>query len=176
MNDISTIERLPDESARAYRARVEYVTMGPGRSLDKLRAQSGHKAGIPNRRSTLAGWSTRFDWQATAVGWDNQQAAAIAQAKADEYRQKIEAHREKAEQAGDALFTVAGQLIKAVNQALAGPRKIKGEDGKVYTVHAIELNANTFSIAAKAMQVALDLKAHSLGIERLIPLLDDDSE
>jgi hypothetical protein len=174
MTDLkSTIElpRLEGERAERYEARTLYITMGASRSLEAVRQKIGKRSA---RR--LEEWSREDGWVSLAADYDQTVYTLAAQAKADEYRQKIEAHREKAEQAGDALFTVAGQLIKAVNQALAGPRKIKGEDGKVYTVHAIELNANTFSIAAKAMQVALDLKAHSLGIERLIPLLDDDSE
>lgn len=179
-NPTPTIElpRLPDESARAYAARVEYVTMGAGRSLEKLRVQSGGKAGIPRRFNTLAEWSARYDWAGSARQYDEQIAYITIQEAQAKYRTDLEAHRKKASDAGQALYAVAGQLITAINKALAGPRKIRDKDGKEYTLHSIDLNANTFSIAARAMQAALDLEAHALAVDVLLPKLGqaDDSE
>jgi hypothetical protein len=175
MVDVSTIERLPDESARAFRARVEYVTMGPDRSLEKTRQRLGKSAAGYKR--VLEEWSTRYDWQATAQGWDNQQAAAQSQEAADRYRADLEAHRKRASDAAQGLYTVAAQLIKAMNQALANPRKIEGKDGKMYTLHGIDLNASAYSAAVRGMQTALDIEGHALGLSELMPkLANDDSE
>jgi hypothetical protein len=154
--------------------KVAYVTMGPDRSLEKLRQKIGKNTSYTRQ---LAEWSSQYDWMATARAWDDQQAAAALVHAANKYRADLEAHRKKASDAGQALYTVAGQLLKQVSAALSGPRKIKGEDGKVYTLHGIDLNANSFSVAAKAMQVALDLEAHALSIDKLLPALtNDDSE
>lgn len=173
MNDISTIERLPEESNRAFAARIEYVTMGPDRSLDKTRQRLGKSAGYTRQ---LQEWSTRYGWASTAAGWDNQQAAVALRIASEKYRADLEKHRSEASEAGHALYVVAGQLIRSINEILGRPKKIKGEDGKIYTVHNIDLNANTFSIAARAMQTALDLKAHALNVDKLLPSLASEDE
>lgn len=172
MAEKPTIElpRLENESARAYAARVEYVTMGAGRSLEKLSQKSTKNIQLFKR------WSVQYGWVASAEKYDAEVSYLTVQEAQEKYRADLEAHRTQANEAGQALYTVAGQLIKAINAALAGPRKIEGKDGKIYTIHSIEMNANTFSIAARAMQTALDLKAHALGVDKLLPSLTDDSE
>lgn len=180
MNNKPTIElpRLEGESARAYAARVEYVTMGAGRSFERLldRYQSAPKARPTQRLATLKEWSTRYNWQSSVREYDDQIAFLTVQEAADQYRQDLEKHREKAMEAGRGLYTVAGQLIRTINQALANPRKIKGEDGKWYTIHDMKFDANTFQIAARAMQTALDLEAHALGVDRVLSNTDDSEQ
>lgn len=173
-NKQTTIElpRLPDESARAYQARVEYVTMGPQRSQDAVSQKLGKS------RQLMYRWASQYDWAGSARQYDEQIAYITIQEAQAKYRADLEAHRKKASDAGQALYAVAGQLITAINKALAGPRKIRDKDGKEYTLHSIDLNANTFSIAARAMQAALDLEAHALAVDVLLPKLGqaDDSE
>ncbi len=171
---VQIIPRILDESARAHEAKIAYVTMGPQRSLEKLRQRLGKESAGYVR--TLEAWSSRYDWQATARAWDDQQAAALSADASAKYRADLEKHRTEASDAGAALYTVSGQLIKAINAALAGPRKIEGKDGKIYTIHSIEMNASTFSIAARAMSVALDLRAHSLGVDRILASLEGEDE
>jgi hypothetical protein len=173
-----TIElpRIEGESARAYAARVEYVTMGAGRSIEKLadqrRIKGGSKAITPLRE-----WSIKYGWVDSARQYDEQVSYLTVQEAADRYRADLEAHRKRASDAAQGLYTVAGQLIKAMNQALANPRKIEGKDGKIYTLHGVDLNASAYSAAVRGMQTALDLEAHSLGIDQLMPsLTPDDSE
>lgn len=113
-----------------------------------IRLRNGARATIP------AGSARQYDEQIAYI------TIPEAQAK---YRADLEAHRKKASDAGQALYAVAGRLITAINKALAGPRKIRDKDGKEYTLHSINLNANTFSIAARAMQAALDLEARPCG-------------
>lgn len=169
--DTITIPRLDNERLERYEARTTYITMGADRSLSAVSQKLGKSVALMER------WSSQDGWPKFAADYDQTVYTLAAQEAADAYRAKLEKHREQAEQAGDALFTVAGQLIKAVNQALAGPRQIRGEDGKLYTVHKVEISASTFQVAARAMQTALDLKAHALGVDRLLPSLEaDDSE
>lgn len=171
MPDTITIERLPDESPRAYQARVEYVTAGPDRSTAKVGQRLGKSKDLMDR------WSARYDWAATARAWDDQQVAAAIQEAADQYRADLEAHRKKAMEAGQGLYMVAGQLLKKLNAALASPKQIKGEDGKMYTLHGIDFTAATLTTVSRALQTSLDLEAHALGVDRLLPSLEaDDSE
>lgn len=167
-----TIElpRIEGESTKAYAARVEYVTMGPQRSQEAVSQRLGKS------RQLMYRWATQFNWSESARQYDEQIHYLTIQDAATKYRADLEAHRKKASEAGQALYAVAGQLIRAINTALAGPKKVKGEDGKVYTLHSIDLTSSTFSIAARAMQTALDLEAHALGVDKLLPSLTDDSE
>jgi hypothetical protein len=171
-NSTTTIElpRLPEEHPARYEARVSYILMGADRSLEAVSQKLSKSVQLLKR------WSTADNWVELAANHDQTVYTLAARASSDQYRADLEAHRKKASDAGQALYSVAGQLIKQINTALANPRKIKGEDGKVYTLHGVDLTASTFSIAARAMQTALDLEAHSLGVDVLLGKLDDDSE
>lgn len=172
MSETITIERLPDESPRAYQARVEYVTAGPDRSTAKVGQRLGKSKDLMDR------WSARYDWAATARAWDDQQAAAAIQEAAERYRADLEAHRKKAMEAGQGLYTVAGRLLKKLDAALSSPRQVEGADGKLYALHGIDFTAATLTTVSRALQTALDLEAHALGVDRLLPSLeaDDNSE
>jgi hypothetical protein len=174
-NNPTTIElpRLPDESARAYAARVEYVTMGAGRSLEKLRQKYNRNTSYIRQ---LGGWSSKYGWVQSAEKYDAEVSYITVNEASDRYRADLEAHRKKASDAGQALYSVAGMLLKQIDTALRNPRKIKGEDGKLYTLHGVDMTAGTFAIAARAMQTALDLEAHALGVDRLLPTLDGDTQ
>jgi hypothetical protein len=173
-NPVSTIERLPDESAKAYRARVEYVTMGPDRSLDKLRQKYNRNTSYKRQ---LGVWSSRYDWQATAEGWDNQQAAALEARRSAQYLADFEAHRKSAMDSSKNLKVLAGRLAQIMADALQQPKEIKGADGRTYKLHSIDINTSTLTTISKALTTALDLEAHALGLDVLLPsLMSDDSE
>lgn len=173
MKGVITIERLPEESARAFRARTEYVTAGPDRSLEKTRQRLGKSAAGYTR--TLEEWSSRFDWAATARAWDDQQVAFATQEAANQYRADLEDHRKRYGDAGKALYQVAAQLLTQLSK-IAGqpPGIIEGKDGKFYKVPGIELTPATLTVASRAMTIAADLEAHALRIGDLLPKLDHD--
>jgi hypothetical protein len=168
-----TIElpRLENESARAYQARTEYILAGPNRDLRSLAQRLDKSLTIVGR------WSSQYEWVKRAAEYDRMVADIAARAQSEQYLADLEAHRKRAADSAHGLYTVSAQLIKAMNQALANPRKIKGEDGKTYTLHGIELNASAYSAAVRGMQTALDIEAHALGLSELMPkLANDDSE
>ena len=162
--------QLSNESAQAYEAACAYFGMGADRSCE-LVAQKCAKSSSLIRR-----WSSAHNWTDRAREYDAALAKEASAAHTARYLADLEAHRKRSMEAGSALYTVAGQLIKQLNYALGQPRKIEGKDGKTYTIHSVELNANTFAVAARGIVAALDLEAHALGIDKLLPELGDDSE
>lgn len=162
----------PNESARAYEAFCQYAEMGAADRSVRGVAQRLHKS------NTIIGrWSREHDWVERCRAFDQSVAADIAQAHTKRYLTELEAHRKKSMDAGQALYSVAGQLIKSINYALANPKKIEGKDGKFYTIHSIDLTASTFQVAARAMTTALDLEAHALGVDDMLgKVAGDDSE
>ncbi len=171
-SQVHVVPRLEQESARAHAMKVAYVTMGPERSLEKIRQKYSKNASYLRQ---LAEWSTQYDWAATARAWDDQQAAlALADASA-QYRADLEDHRKRYGDAGKALYQVAAQLLKQLSQ-LAGqqPRVIEGKDGKMYKIPGIELTPATLTVASRAMTIAADLEAHALRIGDILPKLDHD--
>ncbi len=146
MTTKTTIERLPDESAKAHRARVEYVTMGEARSLDAL-AQKYNKS-----RSLFARWSTQFDWQTTARAWDDQQAAALATLASEEYRASLTDYRKRYGEMGKGLWQAAAVLTRRLIKESA----------------TMELGPGALALAANAAKTAADLEALSLRIEGLL--------
>lgn len=170
--DAITIERLPDETPKAYQARVEYVTAGPQRSLDKLRQNYGRTAAYTRQ---LEQWSSRYDWVECARKFDEQIAFLTTQEAADAYRRDLEDHRKRYGDAGKALYQVAAQVLKQLSQ-VAGqqPQVIEGKDGKFYKVSGLELTPATLTTAARAMTIAADLEAHALRLGEILPKLDHD--
>lgn len=171
MPDVSTIERLPEESARAFQARVEYVTAGPDRSTAKVGQKLGKTKDLMDR------WSARFDWSATARAWDDQQAAAALQEAAAAYRRDLEDHRKRYGDAGKSLWQVAARLLQELNTIIATPpRTIEGKDGRIYKIPGIELTPATLTIASRAMTIAADLEAHALRLGDILPKLDQGAD
>lgn len=84
-------ERQPGETGKAIAACNDYVRMGPGRSLAKLR-QSYIKATLENPPTrhlrTLGEWSRRYGWQARAAAYDTE-AERQKTAEAAAYRREI---------------------------------------------------------------------------------------
>lgn len=175
MTQPTTIElpRLPDESARAYAARVEYVTMGAGRSLEKLRQKYNRNTSYIRQ---LGEWSGKYGWVSSAERYDAEVSYITVNEASEKHRADLETHRKQAMDAGRSLYGVAGQMLQQLNVALANPKRIKGEDGKWYTLHGIEMTSTTLTTVARALQTALDLSAHALGVDAVLGTMGDDSE
>jgi hypothetical protein len=170
----TTIElpRIKGESAKAFAARQEYVLMGPQRSLEKTRQKLAKDS--PGYTRVLKEWSERFGWVESAAKYDSEISLITVQDASARHIADLEAHRAQANQVGDALIGVGAQLVTQVSAAIKNPKKIKGEDGKWYTLHGIELTAQTFAIAARALQTGLDLKAHALGVDSVLGANDSE--
>lgn len=164
-----TIERLPDEHPARFQARVEYIVAGPDRSLERVRQKIGMRS---VRRLEM--WSSEDGWGEQARRWDELIVNLRTQAEVDAYRRDLEAHRKKAMDAGRSLFTVAGRLLQQIDTALANPRRIEGKDGKMYTLHGIDLNSSSLAVAARGLTAALDLEAHALRLGDILPKLDHE--
>lgn len=171
------IPRHPEESARAYQARVEYVTMGTGRSLDKLiaRVRSGDISGIPTRRNTLADWSTKYGWGDSARQYDDTLQSVRVQTASEQYLKDLEEHRTRYQKAGQDLFGIAVGLLAQCGRAIRGERII-GKDGKEYFIPQMELTPTTLATATRSLVIAADLEAHALRLSELLPqLANNDS-
>lgn len=166
---VTTVPRLDDESTRAHAAKIVYVTMGPQRSLEAVGQKLGKSKALMER------WSVAHDWAATARAWDDQQAAAALAQAAEQYARDLEAHRARAKRSADELYAVAAGLLQQCARAVRG-QTIEGKDGKLYTIPAMELTPATFGTAMRGLLAALDLEAHALGVDKLLPTLGGNDE
>lgn len=151
------LPRLPEESAKAYAARAAYVTMGPERSLDKLRQQYGKTAAYTRQ---LEVWSSRFDWQEHARRYDDTLAGIQAQQAAQQYLAALHEHRERYQRVGKALYAVAMAMLADLNAQRAD----------------IKPNGNSLATISKALTTAADLEAHALGLDHLLGTLTPPDE
>lgn len=130
-----SLDARPDESAKAYAAFLDYIRLGPTRSLRKLleqyRVQSEVKPGTENpptrRLATLSDWSVKYEWQARL------------RAYFEERRQRDQAEWEERQREVRQLdWDIGGALRQQVVQALAQMPQflkttrqyIKGQDGE----------------------------------------------
>jgi hypothetical protein len=164
-----TLPRLEGETPKAYAARVRYVTMGEGRSLDKLGLQLGYKSATTP--GNLVRWSQRYGWYESAKQYDEQLAfitvQEASQAQASQFRTDLEKHRTRYLQAADDLYQIASALLKQHANAITGRRIVEADTGKVYYIPAMKLDSATLGAAIKGLTTAADLAAHALDIPRL---------
>lgn len=161
-----TLPRLERESPRAYAARVEYVTMGPKRSLEVL-TQKWSKS-----RSLVGRWSTQYDWVEHARQYDDQVAYLTVQAAASAYREHVEEHRKRYGETGKKLHAAAVNMLGLIVQAMRGV-EIEGKDGKTYTIPRMKVESGSLTTVARALTIAADLEAHALRLDELLPRLTD---
>ena len=152
-----TIPKLDGETPRAYAARVEYLTMGAGRSLDRVaeRAQTAPKPRPTIRLATLKGWSAAYNWQEHAARYDQSLASVAARAHAEEYQRSIEAQRAEAQKVGAELIGMG----RAIAAEIARRRDV------------LEYKPADLAVAVKAILAGFDLRAHALDLDKLLPAL-----
>lgn len=161
------IPRLDGETSRQYAARVEYLAMGPGRSLVKLAEVLRQKRGKTAVRS-LEEWSSAHRWREHAAAYDRMLADLAAQAHARQYQHELEKHRDRARKVSGELYDIARALLMQCGRAVRG-QVIKGADGNEYTIPAMDLTPATMNTAMRGLLAALDLEAHALGVDELLP-------
>jgi hypothetical protein len=173
--DTATIEipRLADEDEppRAYAARVAYLTMGPERSLAKVRQQIG-------KRSVryLEEWSSRYRWVEQARNYDSVSAqVAVARHRA-EYDKALEEHRRKVLEKTASLSKILDGLEAQVARALTG-QVIEGKDGKTYYIPKMPIEVSAVAALMRGRLTVADMEAHALDIPGLrAALLEGDTE
>lgn len=153
---VITIPRLEGETTRAYAARVEYLTMGAQRSLDKVakRGQNGGGYRLPS----VENWSVKYEWGQHAAAYDQTLATLAAQRHAKQYVADLDRHRAEYQKTGRDLHTLArGMLAQLVKQRMS-----------------VEYRASDLATIARALTIAADLEAHALRIADLLPKLSAD--
>lgn len=146
----TTIElpRLPDESTKAYQARVEYVTMGPQRSQEAVSQKLGKS------RQLMYRWATQYDWSKSAREYDEQISYITVQEAADAYRADLADYRKRYGDMGKALYGSAAKMLKRINTSL--------DNG------SIPLGPNAIVSVLNAAKTAADLEALALRVEHLL--------
>lgn len=77
MTDLLPWHQRHEESEKSFEAFVEYLKLGPNRSLRKLHAEAGTAEGvIAVSRSTLENWCAAHQWVTRATAWDRHELAA----------------------------------------------------------------------------------------------------
>ena len=149
-----TIPRLDGERAERYEARVRYLTMGADRSLEA--AGQALAKSLP----LLKRWSAEDGWNEQARAYDSTLGTLAAQAHAVAYQRDLEAHRKDAMQFGKALCGVAVKMLAQLESQ----------------TRSIEYSPAALATIARALTTGLDLRAHALDLDRLLPTLTSDRE
>ena len=133
--------------------------MGAERSLDKLAGEKRGKSGGINN-TTVENWSVKYGWVRSASEYDQTVATLAAQAHAVAYQRDLEAHRKDAMQFGKALCGVAVKMLAQLESQ----------------TRSIEYSPAALATIARALTTGLDLRAHALDLDRLLPTLTSDRE
>jgi hypothetical protein len=144
--------QLKQESAKAYEAFCAYCAMGAGRSIEKV-AQEYIKS-----VSLLRRWSVSYDWQDRIRIYDGDVAIDVAAEHTRRYLADLEDHRERYSKAGKILYHASTRLLQEFVNRTSG----------------MEVGPATLSTISRALTIAADLEAHSLGIDQLLPRLDKE--
>jgi len=76
VTDLLPWHQRHEESEKSFEAFVEYLKLGPNRSLRKLHAEAGTAGIIAVSRSTLENWCAAHQWVTRATAWDRHELAA----------------------------------------------------------------------------------------------------
>ena len=94
-NNAELLERLPQESMKAYAAFCAYRDLGPDRSMAKAGEVLGKSQGL------MEGWSAAYDWVKRATAWDDEQDRVARKAQMDEIKKMRVRHAKIAQKALD---------------------------------------------------------------------------
>jgi hypothetical protein len=127
-NEEFFIRQQTGETTRAYRAKKDYLAMGPGRSLEKLlalyraRNENGMGTAPTLRKATLAHWSGRWGWSRESALYDDFQSDRLLEQEMEERRaelsRKMEHFRANHEQVGKGGFKAIAVAVQKINQFL----------------------------------------------------------
>lgn len=161
-----TLAKRRGESARAHAAFLDYVRMGPGRSLSKLAAHYRQKNGEPavekpptTTLRTLETWSSKFAWQARLADF-RQERDRQDQAAAEARRRALQ---EADFRTGDELRDLAKRILDQTPQFLKTTRRlVKGSHGQPdREVITVGLDGG---LMLRALQLASELQNKALGV------------
>ena len=147
---VISIPRLPNERAERHEARVLYLSAGADRSLATLARKLSKSVGL------LCRWSAADGWSEQARSYDSTLANLATRAHEAAYRADLLAHRSDAARYGKDLCAVAVAMLA---QLQAQHKTIE------YTPAAL-------GAIGRALTTGLDLRAHALDLDRLLPTLD----
>lgn len=106
-------ERQQGETSKAYEAFCVYRDMGADRSLRKVVQQ------LNKNLTTIAEWSTKYEWVKRVAAWDAEQDRIARKAQVDEIKKMRTRHAKLAEamliKAAKALQRIPDDEIKAVD-------------------------------------------------------------
>lgn len=171
LTSLPTIEipRLDNETPRAYAARVEYLTMGAGRSLDKLRQNHGKTTATYTRQAE--DWSRKYGWRESAAAYDTTLATLAAQRHAAEYDAALAEHRAKVLAKTTSLSKLLDGLEGQILRALTG-QTVEGRDGKMYHIPRMDIEVGAITALMRGRLTVADMEAHALDIPRLRAALE----
>jgi hypothetical protein len=172
-----TLARRPGETLRAHAAFLDYVRMGPGRSLRKLfelyRDRSGIEAGSekpPTKRlNTLREWSVSYAWQKRLEAWTVERGQRD-QALWEQRRREL---READWQTGEKLREQANAALDQVPQFLKTTRRVvraKGQPEREVITMGLKLGevAGAAEIASKLQRLAAEMPTERQQVDATI--------
>lgn len=120
-------EKLPNETAKSFRAFAAYRDAGPARSLAKLARERGWSV------SGLEEWSAKFDWVRRAEAWDSH-LDRVAREKAEQAWADMKARHARL---GASLVGFGQDELDALRRRLKNARG----DAKALRLNAREIAA-----------------------------------
>lgn len=160
MNEQITIPRFPGERAERHEARVLYLTMGAGRSLDAVGKKLGKSGALIER------WSAADGWAEQARSYDSTMTTLAVQKHRAEYDAALEAHRKKVLEKTASLSRILDGLEAQVVRAITG-QVVEGKDGKTYYIPKMPIDAAVLGHLIKGRLTVADMEAHALDIPSL---------
>lgn len=159
--------RQPTDTEKSWQAFVHYRDLGAGvRSLSKVADFCDH-----NSRRYVARWNKRHNWQERVEAYDAHLGKLRVEHKQDEHLQKIEELREKQRK----LAAVAmDNATLALSHSRRVMKEIQGEGEKKRPDIQTQQVDSLMRAASKVAQVAGDMHARALGVDKLLDHLEKE--
>ncbi|MHB8603882.1 MAG: hypothetical protein ACYDCK_01400 [Thermoplasmatota archaeon] len=140
-------ERQPLDTDRSYEMFAKYRDLGPQRSLDRVRQNSGKGSGYMRQ---LERWSSDAHWVERVRAWDEEQDRVAREASARQLLEMRERHARNAMAAEEAVMIPIRKLMERFEQ---DPASLGGldalEPGELLQLALAAARAHRFPVAVE---------------------------
>ena len=172
------VDRLPNETDKAWQAFQDFLQMGTSRSLAELHQRYTKQSArdcnpVPTKSvSTLETWSHKFNWFDRAREWDEKEEERrreyLREKQQKEWERQVKNFQEQNQEIADATTRIVIQLLGEASKSLAwdgqGKKPILTPDQAIRAIAAV----------AKAGEFAQSTQATALGVAQLLQQVEEN--
>lgn len=150
------LARMSQETSLAYDAFMIFFKLGHRRTYGAAADEIGKSV------QQVRDWASKYQWKDRLLAYDALVAREAQRRATENFLRDVQEHRDRYRQTGRELHAVARQLLAKI--------------AKMIDNDELTITTSTITQVIKAFETAAELEAHSLSLDRLLPMLDYEED